>query len=127
MVIIVIVIVIIIIVVIILSILLAILVISFIILILFIFVIRSLLVRIFALICSCLLIITPFEPLVKNKVGLVHLLSEHHTEGKEGIILDLVLVIHVGLHVSLSLGEFTFMFLRINAHSKLGKKLVLEE
>ena len=109
------------------TILLGILVISFLILILFIFVSRSLLVPIFACSGGCLLIITPLEPLVKNEVSLVHLLSEHYPEWKKCTFLELVLVVHVSLHVSLTLREFAFMLLRVNAHPKLREKLVLEE
>lgn len=109
------------------SILLGILVISFLILILFIFVGRSLLVPIFACSGGSLLIITSLEPLVKNEVSLVHLLSEHHPEWKECTFLQLILIVHVSLHVSLTLGEFAFVLLRVNVHPKLREKLVLEE
>ena len=108
------------------SILLGILVISFLILILFIFGSRSLLVPIFTSFSGSLLI-TSLEPLVKNEVSLVHLLSEHHPEWKEGTFLQLILIIHVSLHVSLTLGEFAFVLLRVNVHPKLREKLVLEE
>ena len=102
------------------SILLGILVISFLILILFIFGSRSLLVPIFTSCSGSLLIITPLEPLVKNEVGLVHLLSEHHPQRKESTGLQLALLLHVDMHVSLTLREFAvFLLLRVNAHPKL--------
>ena len=101
------------------SILLGILVISFLILILFIFGSRSLLVPIFTSFSGSLLI-TSLEPLVKNEVGLVHLLSEHHPQRKESTGLQLALLLHVGMHVSLTLREFAvFLLLRVNAHPKL--------
>ena len=112
------------------TILLRVVILTLLILIIFILSSRSLLaVPIFALSLLLLIAATSLEPLVEDEVGLVHLLSEHHSKGKErGTALQLVLVIHVSLHVSLTLGEFALMMgCGVDAHPKLGEKLVLEE